>query len=827
MQVRTFGFLAALLAVGALVAVLLLVDGSTPAHGAGLGGVAAPDQAPMDPVDVMAEVDLNDVERMPAKPSGEALESRQMGGVIGTAEPGANDPDGPSPEVRVHLSGRFIDGDGSPLAGVTLASDAGNAQAQSDRSGGIELAFTLPAAPALESLPLIATLAGYVTLQLEPTLDINGARARIELGDVVLMAAGVVSGRVVDGDGSGVADARVAVTAMGPLGWGSRGSGPTGVLVETRSEANGGFRLDGVGAGEVRLWGGTKGWWWAHSDGVQVESGRETPDLLLRLEQLEPEDVIELQVVDPDYQPVPKAKVSYYYHQDGNSGSGTIDTDEQGAYRRVLERRAAFDFCARDPEDVYRPAVARGVVPGTTDLVLVLGSPRALTVRVRDPIGKSVGKFMVTSHSGSEQSWLRGASHTATEEGQDTVVFQLPAETFELSAEADGFESERLGPFDPEKVGALVDIELAPLPGIRGRVFSPSGKPAVGAEVGLHSAVAENTWLTVNGFAARSQKHPEVRGLTDEEGRFTLTLRTEGQFYLRAEHDVGAVGEIGPLDLDGGVGSNGLRVDLPEPGSIEGKLLLESGRDVAGLVIGISRADGYAITGHTDARGGFSFEGLTPGSWLVQRRNEEIRSGWTSSSSGDRGGGREFEWSCEVWPGRTTHFDLDLTQATQVVLRGRLLMGGNPPTGLKVELRSLEGSEEVVATDTLDSQGDFRLETASPGPFNLQFNDFSGRGLGSMSQEIVLVVGMNEWSADPPFGTIEGRVSPQLIQSGQSLSASWSGPERLRFSRYGSLEEDGSFSIQVPAGTIELTYGDAEPRQVLVPEGGVTQVDIP
>ncbi|MFT5050959.1 MAG: hypothetical protein ACI8QZ_002366 [Chlamydiales bacterium] len=833
MQVKTLGVLAVLLALAALVTALLSIDGSGPAAGTEVKAATPPGQVQASAPARVDDVGLAPIERAPARPSNVVLDTENLGGPTRATVPAASQPEERASHADVRIDGRCVDVNGSPLAGVELRCAVPEASVSSAADGRFELPLRVASARLEEPLALIATLIGYVRLELEPISNAAAAEGRVELGDVVLRASGGVSGQVVDESGKGVPEARVVVTAMGPLGWSARGSGPETPLIEGLTESEGRFRLGGIGAGEVRIWGGVEGAWWAYSDSVQVESGRETAEILLRLEELEPEDVIELRVLDPDMQPVAGAELSYFFHQDGSSASGSAETDEDGVYRRVLERRAAFDFVARDPEETFRPAVARGVVPGTVDLELILGAPRALAVRVRGTGGKDVPAFMVSSRSGSGQRWLRGPSQRSADAGGDTVVFQLPVEGFELTAEADGFQSTKLGPLDPDEVGATIEIAMEPLPGVRGQVFDGAGKPVVGANVGLHPAVAGDSRLTVNGFPARSQKHSSSRGVTDDEGRFTLTLQESGSFYLRAQAGAGAgsaVGEVGPIDLDGSVGANGLRVDLLETGAIDGKLLLAPGRDVAGLVIGISRGDGFAVTGRTDARGNFRFAGLTPGDWYVKRCAEEIREGWTNSSSSDNDGERELPWSCEVWPGRTTRFDLDLTEAAHVVLVGRLTLGGAPRPGWKAEVRRTEesgGEDSVLAEDLLDSQGDFRLELTAEGDYALTFTGPGDSGHVFMSQEVHLGPGTSDWTRDLPMGAIEGHVSLQLLSSGETLSSSWTEDGGLTYLTFVAPEADGSFRFQAPAGAVRLNYAESEPKRVHVGDGALTRVDLP
>jgi len=730
-----------------------------------------------------------------------------------------------SAEVRV--VGRFVDGAGVPLSDAELSCQQPAARATSDKDGRFELALLMSARQLGRSIELDAALEGYARLELEP--EIPERAGELDLGDVVLTATGSVSGRVVDEREQGVESARVLATALEPLGWGDRGSGPEDALVEVESGPDGRFLLSGLPEGEVRVWAAAEEHWWAHSDAVSVEGGRETSDIRLRLEALEPEDVIELMVVDPDHAPVAGASVHFFFRQAGSSGSGSLKTDSEGKYRRVLERRAHFDFIARDPDGRYRPAVARGIAPGTRDLVLVLGAPRELLVQVRDEAGDKVAGFSVSVVTGSRDQWIGGESKSSTD--GEAVAVQLPTEAFRLTAKADGYESVSLGPLLPDDVGASVEVELRSLPGVAGHIVDMAGKPVPSAKITLHEAVSEGTRVTINDFPARSRRRPSGSTTGDDEGRFSLMPPKSGSFYLRVVQEGFAPGEIGPLEIAGRVGTRGLEVAIGEGGTIAGELLLPPGKSAAGVIVGISRADGFAVTGRTDTRGRFRFEGLTPGNWYVKRCTEEIQKGWKISSSGGGQKERELPWSCEVWAGHTTRFDLDLTQATRVALSGRLHFSGRPRPGWNVRLEEPgeeeSGEESEVAADAVvDSQGGFRLELGEPGTYRLVFSGLTDSASTQLQSEVELALGLNEWQRDVLQGTLEGQVAVSALVDEGQLWIGWV-DQGLRYSSFSNVEGDGTFKRRAPAGEVRVSYGELQAREVRVLVDGTTGVNLP
>ena len=97
---------------------------------------------------------------------------------------------------------------------------------------------------------------------------------------------------------------------------------------------------------------------------------------------------------------------------------------------------------------------------------------------------------------------------------------------------------------------------------------------------------------------------------------------------------------------------------MPHPGEIEGRVVFSDGRDAAGVIVGLHRGDNGPRTQRAGPDGRFRFEGLTPGPYEVLQMEQEIDPYTTTASSG--GPAYEVEWSCEVFEGRTTRFDLEL-----------------------------------------------------------------------------------------------------------------------------------------------------------------------
>jgi len=302
---------------------------------------------------------------------------------------------------------------------------------------------------------------------------------------------------------------------------------------------------------------------------------------------------------------------------------------------------------------------------------------------------------------------------------------------------------------------------------------------------------------------------------------------------LRAEAPGFAPTESGPLELEPAVGARGLELVLGPGGSLEGEVLMPPGESPAGVIVGISRGDGFGKTQRTDARGRFHFDRLTAGRWLVEHRSEELSPSLTTSSSGNVDEPQEIPWSCEVWPAATAHFDLDLRGREQTVVEGSLRLDGKPCSGWAVSLLSRGGSGAAAAEDVLDTQGLFRLAVDDAGDYTLQFfGPPDEPPFLFLRQDLELWPGVLPWERDLTVGRIEGRVSPGPNGGDTQLTLRGTGPYGIQVSSGFRPAEDGSFLIaEVPAGEVELSLAvpgaEVQSKSLEVPAGGTVRAVFP
>ncbi|HKE00056.1 MAG TPA: sigma-70 family RNA polymerase sigma factor, partial [Planctomycetota bacterium] len=430
------------------------------------------------------------------------------------------------------VEARAIDPSGGPIAGATLTVFAfdGRTSPASGIDGRIHLEFDSGDADG-HRLGVQVRAPGRATAFLETRVARGDAT---QLGEIVLEPGGSVSGRVVRGDGAPIAGARVvagphllARPSEEELRLGPSLESP---VPESRTSTDGTFRIEGVATGSRLVWAGADGMRFATiATDVQPDADAYVGDIVLG--PLTADDVITGSVLAPDGSPVPYALVWVEIHDGGYSNTRLVQPGEDGRFRVVLERKVPHTLRAEDHRKRWPASPTVGADPGS-DVTLRFRAPRMLELAAHTPGGGPIDGASALAFSVATGAHLESADAKESE----ALSLREPAEAFRVDVEANGFERRTLGPFEPGAAPARIDVSLAPIAAIHGRVTA-AGEPVKGASIVVRRFAALDEEISVNGFASLVHPHAVAESKSDEDGRFVVTPRDAGDFVVRAEAD--------------------------------------------------------------------------------------------------------------------------------------------------------------------------------------------------------------------------------------------------------------------------------------------------
>jgi RNA polymerase sigma-70 factor (ECF subfamily) len=716
---------------------------------------------------------------------------------------------------------RVVDEFGEPVGGAEASLPALELLGTSDAAGRVELPLQ-GAAGTLESA-LVVSCEGFLTTTARTTLEGTGAR---DLGDVRIVRAGLVRGRVVDSGGEGVEGALVFTAETGErpttyvanvLG---RKSAPGAARAHATTDALGAFELAGVRPGVQRVWAGLPGGLsYGASAVVEVVGGRTTEDVLLRLAAPPGAGTIAGYVLLPVEVEAKELQVWARHVSPEGVRARTATVAPDGGFRIAVEDAVPHDLWVAeglgqwdDERHVFtgelalagwRGVVERDVAPGTHDVALRLERAPGFSVHASDAAGGVIESFElgITAYAGRD---LRIEMPWATR-ARDGQRFSAPASAFMVSVAAEGYTREWLGPYQPTGVPDRVEAVLEPLPFVAGSVVDPDGRSVSGARVQLLRAMPSTARIVSAGMRLRTNTTASAVGVTDAEGRFALTLRSTGDFFVQTSAPGWAPSLTGPLMLDHERGTDDLALALARGGVIEGSVRVAPGASTTGVLVGATNGapPGHKVVVGADGR--FRFEGLAPGEWRVVRLKED------TDVSTVRNNREPLEWesNCTVEDGRTTHFDLDLGHESACTLEGVLALDGESTHGWRASLNAWapEGPIETEDVDgtTVDGTGAFTLVAPAPGSYYLllERDDPSRRMI--FFDTVELVEGVTPWLREVSLGTVEGRIDTTAFEPGGFVLTTTSGG----FTTLALVqpEEDGAFlASDVPAGAAELRH---------------------
>jgi len=476
--------------------------------------------------------------------------------------------------------GGVVDQEDRPVAGaevrLTGRRDGGETETLPKRLGpfrtGADGLFEVPNPPD-GRFDLTVEAEGYAPVTV-PGVEIPGRPPVVDLGVVALSAGVEVAGRVVDGDGEPVEEARVLLLPVRSSGWEAdlaMGAASVGGFRETRSDAEGGFRFPDLQAGApVRLQARREGF--VPSEPEELRLPEEGPvELVLR----RPASV-DGWVVDGAGRPVARALVTaerlpaestdLVTGRAGGPAAGTGEgsplsagasawTSPDGDFAIAGLQAGRWSVRASAPglrEGRSRPfEVDAGDEVPAVEVVLEEGA--TLSGRVMESDGAPAVGARVDLADGAGRP-------VALARVDDTGRFRLsglPDGAHTLTAVAgDGREVSR--PVDLGLGPAEVTLVLDPGASLRGRVVRADGAPVEGARV-----------LLVGG----GSEGGAVETRTDALGRFGWPALRDGSYHLLASAEGLSPGR-------GSVVVDGRPVETPD-------IVLDDGITLRGQVVGV------------------------------------------------------------------------------------------------------------------------------------------------------------------------------------------------------------------------------------------------
>jgi hypothetical protein len=348
--------------------------------------------------------------------------------------------------------------------------------------------------------------------------------------------------------------------------------------------------------------------------------------------------------------------------------------------------------------------------------------------------------------------------------------------------EADGYVPVIADPGPPRPEGnARVECRMKPLRDadrIRGRVVDAGGRPVRDAAVAVS---------TMSNFI-------EVRqgGLTSSESRFLRRTDAEGRFELKPQPDgvwvvAAHASGFARVRVGGGMDQD---LVLQPLGRVAGRWLGVDGVPMAGRPVnlvqpmyypGVCSLSSEMFSATTDAEGGFAFDGVPPGRWLVRGYLVGSGAGYVGAVSDLL----PIVECVEVEPGgRVERIDFGRAVPGAVTVTGRLLSPvaepladwrssinyaslraivprPAPPSGLTVSAQRLwvaEWSESAEAFGIACAEREYPLRVAAdgsfeahevpPGEYRLRCIVLGGGGMGAAQRELARRYGLPGGSAE-------------------------------------------------------------------------------
>jgi len=514
------------------------------------------------------------------------------------------------PSVRLH--GVVVDSNDNPIAGARVEANRstyfwsivnwileGRRESPgvvTDESGR----FAFDGFEAGERLSILVHHADYLH-QMEQEIE-AGADTPVR---IVLDRGGRISGRVVTDTGEPLQDFEVQARSRrsqepGALGRGFSGGDTT----TTRTIEEGTFELPNVTPGTVSLTGRGGGYITAQPLEVELRSGQEITEVVLRLR---PASELAGRVTDESGRPVVQAQVSL--NQDKPSRFSTVSdhigntvTNADGNYRIDNLDATAPSLVLSVSHDEYSPLTKQiELEPGVNRLDLVLESGLSIAGFVVSATGEPIAGASVALEGGQGGIHDRQSSTLSLDDGSFEITGVAPG-TYKIFAMKEGYARS----FHPQPVdvagSGVRDLTLRMTRGgtIRGRI------------VGIEPQDLDRVHISANDGESQF-----AMGVADGSGEYRIdnVAFSEGTVRGVSQETGRAVSESFTLDTDGG--ETWIDLEFRTGGSTLSGYVLVDGEPAAQMQVVARGGLEGAGTASTDRSGRFEMQGLDDGRYTI------------------------------------------------------------------------------------------------------------------------------------------------------------------------------------------------------------------
>jgi len=578
---------------------------------------------------------------------------------------------------------RFVDELDRPVSGVEFSGGASD-QVFRTRSGGDGVAE-------LET----RALAGEVWADFYARDDAGrywsheqlvAAGDELDFGEVRLRPGCTLSGVARYEDGRVASGLEVVVSQMDfdykSLAFDSK---PRGAAFWSESETNrsGAFELTCLPEGPCAVWVGSPEYGWSSSGELVLAHATPLRDVVVVLKKwTEPAKVVVL-VRDSAGKSVGLGSMRSK-SEGGGGSSGTFRSGriEFSGGRKIEELWVA------DRTGKLGAQHVENLTPRAEPYVVVLQPALRSWIEVVGVDGRALSEFQAVTSDAASEFEFPATKATGAVNGRASVV--VGDQPFVVRVTARGYfvGEARFVTAAPENAPAR--IELEPLHPVQGRVVGPNG-PAADVWVDVVPMLPRGEHGARNNAPVLLSSGPASSGLTDEYGRFSISVRKAGEYALVCRpNDLPKTTRMS-VAIDPSQPRADFELHIGPGGSVEGLALFEDGEPMRKIPIGLSRGDFDIRTARTDDKGRFRFDGVAPGDWYVYRAASMLREGSISFSSS--AAGRDPDWvhptNCTVTEDDIAHVTLTLPRPTRFEIAVEASIDGDAALGWSTWLSPL------------------------------------------------------------------------------------------------------------------------------------------